>query len=256
MKNFEHWTQVECHRFSLIKSLFRSQGLTTDCKGNFWFSSKVSLLKTHSKLASADIFHFLPIPRFLSKLGNDHIGDIDYANGKIYAPIEDGRTDYKHPYIGIYDAETLRFEKSFQLSTDQQMDGVPWVAVDIDNQKIYSSRYHGATHINVYDFNTVSYIRSIEMKEKIDSLQGAKVHNGFLYITADAPAPETDRYAIYRLNLITGDVIQVGEFGTEVSEIEGLTFVPNENGDQLYVIGVVGKGLSRRTALYIFSKDE
>jgi hypothetical protein len=53
----------------------------------------------------------LAIPPAIAAQGGNHIGDVDIANGKVYAPIEDGTkrpdgTRYLHPVIALFDART------------------------------------------------------------------------------------------------------------------------------------------------------
>jgi hypothetical protein len=242
----EHWQQVDSHKFTLWKSLFRSQGLTNDGHGNFWFSSAVSLMKTSDKWASADSFSMFPYPQELYDQGINHIGDIDYFDGKLVIPLEDG-SKYQHPYLAIYNAETLEVEKYKSVPRDWQIDGVPWAAVDVTNGHIYSAQYRGTTKLNVYDINTLEPLMQIPMSQEMNAIQGAKVLNGSLYMTANAVAGSG--FAIYKMSLATGLIEQVGILSNDVTEVEGLTFVPTETGYDLYVIAVTGTGLKRRTEL-------
>jgi hypothetical protein len=253
----ENWKQMDSHQFTLWKSLFRSQGLTNDGHGNFWFSSAVSLMKTSDKWASADDFSFFPYPEELNSLGINHIGDIDYFDGKLVVPLEDG-SKYEHPHLAIYNAETLEVEKYKAVPRDWQIDGVPWAAVDVANGRIYSAQYRGTTKLNVYDINTLEPVTQIPMSQEMNAIQGAKVLDGSLYMTANAPS---SGFAIYKMNLSSGAISQVGELASDVTEVEGLTFVPHESevstsNYDMYVIAVTGKGLKRRTKLCEYQKVE
>src|SRR3982750_4428930 len=104
----------------------RSQGATTD--GQSWFFSwQGGLEKTDNAFLTqaagtwpADIAVQPQVnPDGSNHVGGNHIGDIDYYNGLIYAPIEDGGEnagvvqvndpEYQHPYIALYDAQTLTY---------------------------------------------------------------------------------------------------------------------------------------------------
>jgi len=232
----EHWTQFETHHFSIVKSLFRSQGLTTDNKGNWWFSSRSSLLRTTSKTGSEHVFKLFPLPKELVALKDNHIGDIDYADGKIYAPVEDG-SKYLHPYIVVYDAHKLTVDHFVSVPHDLQPDGVPWVAVDAANQRVYSSQYSNTTKINVYDMATLKPLGQIAMSRMINSIQGGKVLNGSLYMTADSEDGKS--HSIYKMNLTTGMVLTVAQMPKDLVEVEGLSFAQTAKGLELNALGVV-----------------
>jgi hypothetical protein len=61
---------------------------------------------------------------------------VDIAGGKVYAPIKDGTkrpdgTRYLHPFIALFDAQTLRFTgEAHELPQALHTEGVPWIAVD------------------------------------------------------------------------------------------------------------------------------
>lgn len=64
-----------------------SQGVATD--GKYWyFTHKEKLFKTTYDFELVAV-NELAIPQFLLDRAYDHVGDIDYFEGKIYAPLED-----------------------------------------------------------------------------------------------------------------------------------------------------------------------
>jgi hypothetical protein len=253
----EHWTQFENHRYSLIKSIFRSQGVTTDDNGHWWFSCYQAILRTYYKWGAERVLHLFPIPSALSKLGDNHIGDIDQYDGKIYTGLEDG-PKYLHPHVGLYDAWNLKFEKDFSLPVAWQPDGVPWVAVDPLNHHAISSQYNNTTKINVYDLDTLAPVEQIPMSHMVNAIQGAKVHHGALYMSANAP--DNKNFQIYKMVLATGTVITVGDLPSPRAEVEGLTFSSNEKETSLYVLDVVAEKpfpkINRRTELVGYKMDQ
>jgi hypothetical protein len=88
--------------------VLRSQGVATDGH-SFVFSWQFGLTRTTTDAQQTVLTrNTLAIPPQIAAYGGNHIGDIDYYHGKIYAPIEDG-SKYLHPFIAIYDAKTLQF---------------------------------------------------------------------------------------------------------------------------------------------------
>jgi|GEM_PF-4972888 len=231
----EFWEVQETHSFPIWESLWRSQGTTTDQQGHYFYASQYSLLRADSIDDDASAFHFLPLPDFMTDLGDNHIGDLDYANGKLFLAIEDG-SNYQHPFLGVYDPDTLEIVQSAPLPVAQQIDGVPWVAADGQAHRLYSAQYHDTTKINIYDMDDLSPRGQIQIQGTLQSVQGGKVHNGFLYLTANAPEAG---YAVYKLNLQTGQLIQVAQMPAELVEVEGLSFDSTRHEAELSVMGVI-----------------
>ncbi len=252
----EHWTEFAHHHFNPTESLVRSQGLATDGRNHYWFSSQQSLIRTNSKTGIGQYASYFPIPSELVKLGDNHIGDIDFANGKLFVPIEDG-SKYLHPYIAIYNPQSLKCERYVELPQTQQIDGVPWVAVDVANHRVISAEYSNTTKINLYDIDTLKPIGQIAMSSSINAIQGAKVLNGSLYMTANGLGDKG--HAIYKMELATGLVSQVGVLTNDVVEVEGLAFTQTAQGPVLDVLAVIplfdDGGLNRRTELCSFKMD-
>jgi hypothetical protein len=77
------------------------------------------------------------IPEHLRAKGYDHMGDIDYHDGKIYVPLEHKNHSKEHLLI-TFDAETMEFIGSYALSKNH-MRCASWVAVDKDSGLIFMS---------------------------------------------------------------------------------------------------------------------
>ncbi|MEV4257781.1 hypothetical protein AB0J52_31865 [Spirillospora sp. NPDC049652] len=229
------WQQVSSDTFYLTTALQRSQGVTTD--GSVWYFSwqyglsKVSL--TGGTLASNPT----AIPAGLALQGDNHIGGIDYYDGRLYVPIEDG-SKYQHPYIAVYDAATLSYTgTAFALPQDIQRDGVPWTAVG--DGYLLSSEYD-ATALNAYSLTDGHLVKRIPLSRPIPHVQGAKVHDGSLYASSDGATK-----AVYRIALDTGAVTQVlAPSLPSGTEVEALTFLPRPDGSLLHVLDVAPNRLS------------
>ncbi|MBK5231517.1 MAG: hypothetical protein JJE13_00850 [Thermoleophilia bacterium] len=92
------------------------------------------------------------IPFDLLQIGLSHIGDIDFYNGLIYAPIE-GKPSYEHSTIVAYDPDTLQpAGPRFELDRDYLPDGVPWIAIDAARQVAYTSPWNNVGVLNVHSY--------------------------------------------------------------------------------------------------------
>lgn len=164
-----------------------SQGVATD--GVFWyFSSRGGLYKTDAN------FNMLiekdgtqnPIPGFLQDQGYNHIGDIAYFVGKLYAPIED--VSYVKPIIGIYDADSLNFTGDFVQVPQSHF---PWIAVDPRTGYFYSSEFNGVNKLYVYELYVwdgdkyFDLIDEVTLNLTLSRVQGGAFLGDFLYLACD-----------------------------------------------------------------------
>jgi hypothetical protein len=242
----EVWQQIGIDQFPGFTGATRSQGAATD--GSSWyFSWQLGLEKTD--LDYTTILDNTPaIPPALSRLGDNHIGDIDYWNGTLYAPIEDG-PDYLHPHIVLYDAASLTAEQTYALSSTLLPDGVPWVAVDGPRGNLYVAVWDPTLAIFVFDLATVTYRRSIALRPPLARIQGAKVFEDSLYLSTDDAAKD-----IFKVNLDTGTVIPLFALNQSFEE-EGLVFLARPDGSLMHTLNIFSQGLGselrhhRRTRL-------
>ncbi|MCP2341772.1 DUF6923 family protein [Actinomadura rupiterrae] len=229
------WQQVSSDTFYLTDALQRSQGVTTD--GNAWYFSWQYGLSRVGMDGRTQASNTLAIPTALALQGDNHIGGIDYYNGKLYAPIEDG-SKYQHPYIAIYNAATLAYTgTAFALPQDVQRDGVPWTAVG--GGYLLSSEYE-ATAINAYSLSDGHLMKRVPLSQPIPHVQGAKYYDGRLYASSDGATK-----AIYTIDLTSGAVSQAfAENLPSGTEVEALTFLPRPDGSVMHVLDVAPNRLS------------
>lgn len=258
----EKWVETSVDNFYLPGGLFRSQGLA-NVQNEVVFSWQYGLERTtrapdYLVLNRNFQYPALPgIPRALLALGDNHIGDIDYYDGKIYAPIEDGPA-YQHPNIVVFDAKTLQpTGEVFALPLDiQGPQGVPWVAVDGDEGKAYTSQWDPVSTINVFDLNTFRLEKQITLSTVIGRIQGAKVYHGALYATSD----NADK-SVYKIDLEGGMVTELFKmkdlpsYGNyTVHEMEGLAFFKKPHGavsmDVLFIHGYLDDYSLKSTTLH------
>lgn len=236
----EDWIKVSTHIFSVEESSLRRQGIASDSMGRYWYSSFHSILSTTDMTGSADVLNLEAIPRCLSqKYGSDHIGDIDYFNGLIYAPIED-EGNFSNPFVVSYDAYTLNEVQSYPLLQSEQIDGVPWLAIDPEAQQLLTSQYTNVSQINIYDISnssTMPFVGHIILSTQINAIQGGCVFQGNLYMSANSQ-PYAESYSIYKLDMSSGEVQEVIGLELGIREIEGVTITAVDNKIFLDVLAI------------------
>lgn len=210
-----------------------NQGITNDGE-YFYFSGKKNLGK--AKIENGKIFLVMTnaIPDELAEKGCNHIGGLSYYDGKIYAAIEDG-PDYQHPFIALYDAETLKYTGvSYELPQNLHTEGVPWCAIDAKSGLLYTAEWTKATKLNVFDVKTMKFIKTVDLTREIDQVQGGEIFNGMLYLSAD---DKQDEKTIFKVNPATGNVEEflVRNIGVE-REAEDMTVYAGANGNPVFCV--------------------
>jgi len=236
----EKWYLKNTTIFSVDESNLRRQGIANDIASEdsyFFYSSFHSIVKTES-LNGIDLnLNYDAIPSKLKLLYNsDHIGCIDYYNHVIYAPIEDS-DDYMSPYVVLFNSTDLTVMNMFLLSANDQMDGIPYITIHAERNVAYTSQFDDVSRINVYDVDTFTLIDYIKNNTIINGIQGGKVYNHHFYLTADS---DTDNnFAIYQVNLVSGDVIKLIDLPDDIREVEGLSFTINDNNYKTDIMNVL-----------------
>lgn len=219
--------------YMLEQALIRGQGLTTDGE-HLYFSGNYFLNKTDAATGQTVKNNLLAIPPVLLLKGCNHIGGISYHNGLIYAAVEDG-PDYNHPYIVLYDAETLRFTGNYyRLPQELHIKGVPWCAVDPAAGLLYTAEWSNAQVLNVFALEDMRLVRTVPLSQPLDRIQDAEMYDGTLYLSAD-----DENKTVYALNPSTGQVRTA--FVRHVSpgaEAEGMTIMRTPEGPLFYVADI------------------
>jgi len=222
------WQETGVKSFYGFDSFPKSQGIASDGKKLF-FSWNVGLISTDLSMNDLNTEHvYDAIPKDLLNKGLSHIGDIDFYDGKIYAPIE-GKPSYEHSTIVTYDPETLKpVGPQFELARDPYLpDGAPWVAIDPVRQVAYTSKWNNTGLLNVHRLSDFEIVSTLQLSRPIPRIQGAKVFKGVLYAARDN-GPEK---SIEAVDLDTGTVTNLFDRNLgDQNETEGIAFVRNENG--------------------------
>ncbi|OCC03769.1 hypothetical protein BA190_16925 [Labrys sp. WJW] len=239
----EPWIMVEKTMFSGVDAS-RGQGVTTDGT-NWYFSGTNALEMTNGSfdpklLVTPAIPDILKNPSQFSDIGLNHIGDIDYADGKLYISLDTSNRSpttnekYERPVFAIYDAKTLTYlGQAFALNPPHGThDVASWVAVDAKNGVGYGMAYENATELAVYNISDWSFQKYIPLSQTIDQAQGGKIFNGWMYFSTD-----NDQKLIYRANLLTGQVELIGNLKIDgEQEIEGLVFKNTPDGWSMHIL--------------------
>ena len=257
------WKLVGTDTFRLHDTLIRSQGVTTD--GNGWFFSWQGGLERTLDDFTPVALGTLPPPLEAdgaNKIG-DHIGDIDYYNGLIYAPVEDGGEslgpvkvndpEYQAPHVALYDARTLAYTGvSYALDKATHEAGVPWVAVDGRRRQVYTAEWEMPhDRLNVFDpqmrfkrFLPLRYPASLGAGFHLSRIQGAKVHGHTLYATRD----DADK-TVFSIDLRSGEVTKLFSLKpVGHDELEGISVRRTPDGALLHVLLVMNNDLPAQVA--------
>jgi hypothetical protein len=238
------WKLVASDTFRGPDALLRSQGVTTDGRSWFfsWQGGLERTLDDFTPVALGTIPPQLAAQPSLgaggqNHVGDNHIGDIDYYDGLIYAPVEDGgesagplqlnNPEYQAPHVALYDARTLLYTGvSYPLDVGISEAGVPWVAVDARRRQVYTAEWDmPRDRLNVFDlrmrferFLPLVYPASLGPGFHLSRIQGAKVLGHTMYATRD----DADK-TVFSIDLRTGVVTKLFSLNPGVpSELEGL----------------------------------
>ena len=224
-----------------------SQGVTNDGE-YFYFSGNKHLAKADIESGEIFLINANAIPEELQEKGCNHIGGLSYYNGYVYAAVEDG-PDYLNSFIVLYDAETLEFSGTYyELPHELHIEGVPWCAVDVERNYLYTAEWSNATVLNVFSLDDMSLVKTVSLSEPIDRIQGAEMFGDKLYMSCDE---ENDMKRIFTLDVETGKVEVC--FARNIGkgfEAEGLTVYADENGEP--VICVLDRGERRKSSNLTF----
>jgi hypothetical protein len=226
------------HTYMLDQALTRGQGITNDGK-YLYFSGNFFLNKTDMETHETVVKNIMAIPPALLLQGCNHIGGISYYDGKIYAAIEDGSA-YQHPYIAIFDAETLKFTgKYYEMPLELHDAGIPWCIVDGPRGYLYTLEWHNG-ELNVFDLDDMSLVKTIPLSMPLDRIQGGDIYDGMLYLSADVGTK-----SVYKLNPVTGEASLL--FSRNVSpecEAESMTVLATPEGPLFCVMDIGPKRIN------------
>lgn len=247
-----NWVETGQVKFSGTQGFFRSQGIASDGNSIF-FSWNLGLSRTEiddTSIILADNTT-AAIPPDLAASNHNHIGDIDVADGIIYAPIEDGPA-YAEPWVVLYDAETLQpTGQRYLLDEATQRGGVPWIAVDEPRGVAYTMEWNDTGRLFVHRLSDFALIDIVELGSPVTRIQGAKVFRGNLYASRD-----NGRWkSVLAINPENGHVTYLFDrnLGDDY-EAEGIAFVRRPSGTMMLTTGI-HEGSQGYTDMHIYRID-
>jgi hypothetical protein len=169
------------------------------------------------------------IPDEWKARGFDHIGDIDVADGVLYAPLEQPNYDLGSQAMLTYDPVTLEYKTGRDVSQHHNS----FVTVDAAAGIAYSMDFFGGEALLRYDIeDDWRVLEPVKMSLRVENVQGADLHDGAAWLSTD-DATE----GVYRVDLETGKVDVLGSIGHVDGEGEGIDATPLPAGD-LHVLSI------------------
>ena len=163
-----------------------------------------------------------PIPPDLARQGYNHVGDIDVAGKYIYAPLEQGNYEKGVQVTAWYSLKTLKLVDFVELAQHENS----FVTVDPKSMVAYSFDRFGGQALLRYDVkDDWKALPPIPMSVFVDKVQGADVSGGYAWLSTSNPTNE-----LYRVDLKTGEVVDLGSGGHVPGEGEGIDATKLKSG--------------------------
>lgn len=199
-------------------------------KNGWIFSDKDGLYRTDDRFQQTGKAE-PAIPANLAAQGYFHIGDIDVDAEQHYlwAPIERQDKTHAQQIIARYDATTLKFVDSFTVPQHHSS----FVTLDTAGV-LYSADWFDDDTIVRYKLvsGKLSPLEPLKMSHKIVHIQGGDIADGALWLSTD-----DKNKGLYRVDLKSGDVQDLGSMGYLDGEGEGIDATPSGSG-LLHVLNV------------------
>lgn len=209
-------------RVSTSENKYENKSWTEECQGvandgcNWYFTQDRRLWKF---LPDKKIYQ--PIPGEMLRLGYNHMGDLDYYNGKLYVPLEGTspprillyRTEGTPAPVYLSNAELTHFTTEGRIEPNTYS---PWCAINPLNGLLYTSEFNTRI-LYVYSIHITSSEKLIleplgsfhlfdEVGKDLDMSRvqgGVFSHNtGHLYLVSDNK--DTNEGGIMGFDMITG----------------------------------------------------
>jgi hypothetical protein len=190
-----------------------------------WVFSGTSVLARVDDRLKVVTEHANPIPSEWAAKGFNHVGDVDTANGVLYAPLE--QPDFKagHQATARYAPNTLQFLDAVELPQHENS----FVAVDGSTMTAYSMDNFDGDSLLRYQLPAWSPLARLRMSATLHHTQGGAVARGAVWISTS-----DDGNHVYRVDIASGRVDRVASLGA-IGEGEGIDATETATG-QLHVV--------------------
>jgi hypothetical protein len=197
-----------------------NQGVARTTHG--WiFSGTNSISRTNERLKVVAI-DARPIPIELKLKGYNHVGDGDAVGKVFYAPLEQSDYERGDQVMARYDSRSLALIDVVPVAQHENS----FVTVDPKTMIAYSLDRFGGDALLRYDVRHAwTPLTPLPMSRFVDKVQGADVADGFVWLsTAD------DTNELFRVDLASGQVDDLGSAGHVGGEGEGIDATPRKSG--------------------------
>jgi len=194
-----------------VHPLYR-QGLAR-VEGGWIYSFNDGLFRTDEN--DAQIGALQPaIPDAWKAKGYDHIGDIDVVGDVLYAPLEQPDYERGRQAVLLYSTSTLEFRGGFEVEQHENS----FATVDPATGIAYALDRFGGDALLRYDtVRDWSRLEPLRMSKFVAKVQGADVAEGAIWLVSD-----DETKGLYRVDLATGQVDDLGSIGFLDGEAEGI----------------------------------
>jgi len=182
--------------------------------GEQWiFTNNLALYRTSGTFVKEDAVEGA-IPKVLADQGYDHLGDPDVADGKIWIPVERDDKSKAVQVTARYDEKSLTYMDSFVVAQHHNA----FVSVDAHGV-VYSADQFTDDSLVRYTVSggKVHQLKPLKMSQTVDRIQGGDVADGAIWLSTD-----DDHNGVYRVDLVTGEVTDLGSMGHIDGEGEGI----------------------------------
>lgn len=192
-------------------SLLYRQGLAR-VDGGWIFTFNNALFRTDDDLTET-LVRANAIPGELTALGYDHIGDPDLSRGLLWVPLEQPTYANGVQRTARYDPVTLEYVDSVEVPQHHN------AFVSVDRGVLYSADEFSDDALLRYRVigDRLVPLPPLPMSKTVARIQGADVWGGAIWLSTDDATN-----GVYRVDLRTGHVTDVGSMGHVAGEGEGI----------------------------------
>ncbi|MBI2566044.1 MAG: hypothetical protein HYV63_03275 [Candidatus Schekmanbacteria bacterium] len=262
-------SSVEVRKATLIWSDYEELTTYPDERENDWSEEANGITHDSDAWYISNRWHVFkyPVETYLSsndytrkadvRDGMQHIGDISYHNGEVFAAVDNwGFEGYsQEARIYVYDRE-LNFVRYCRLANQRN---VPWVTIHPQTGLMYAGEQHSSV-VRVYDRSfangaAIAPLYSIYLDYYFDGWQGTDIsENGYLYVSTSQETYKAGTYYdpgvyVFKLAGLTGYLVQYLDPDVEDDpdgyapwygmEIEGITLWDLDDGSAPGVTGQI-----------------
>jgi hypothetical protein len=182
-------------------------------KEGWVLTGRAIISRTDDKLREQKV-NRRPIPKKWIRQGYNHVGDVDVVGKYIYAPLEQPNYELGEQVTARYDAKTLRFVDAEVLAQHENS----FVTIDPDTMVAYSLDRFGGDALLRYDVRAGwKPLDPLPLSAFVANVQGGDVANGYVWLSTSNPTNQ-----LYRVDLATGEVVDLGSAGHSGGEGEGI----------------------------------